>query len=152
MTSQTISLLATTVSAVLKVDLDLAKRAGQVISLDRSRGVFFGLTRYGDGALLVGRNVDTSDRSWLPQFPTNAIYALNSPGPIGGPVIAHPQLADLHQIRRIDDWLCVVIGPRSSILGVDLGDRQLVLPIDLLPFVPESLRRTDRLEGPHHFN
>jgi len=151
-----IAAILTTFSAVLSVELDLTAGKARNAVIETGKGIYFGLTRDGAGGLLLAaRNRDAAGRIRARDIGTDIIYTLDPRTGATTPRIAHPELADLHQIRRIGRFLCVVQGRFSRLMLFDLHSGALTRMIDLAAFVPAHLRHgpvAGHEDDLYHFN
>lgn len=149
----TITAIISTYRALLRVEFDVASGWGATTPIDTGRGVYFGLTRNGNRLLVVARNRLPSGRAR--EGDTDVVHALDLDEGVLRPWLRDPDLADLHQIRRIGDSLGVVLGRGSRVAMFDLRSRARCADIDLSPLVPEELRHPAPPEhpaDPYHFN
>jgi hypothetical protein len=148
--------IVTTFKAVLRVGIDLAAGVARSEVIEAGKGIYFGLTTGLDGKLLLAaRNCDASGRISTPGIGTNLVHELDPRTGATAPLPLPPGLTDLHQIRRIGDFLGIVQGSGSAIVVVDLRRGRVTRRIDLLPFVPPELRHPAdpfHPEDPYHFN
>jgi len=147
--------VVTTFQAILWLEIDLERRTIRSDVLEQSRGIYFGLTHCDHRILVAARNLDIEGRVQSPDLETNAICSLDVNRASVVPVLTHECLRDLHQIRAIERWLCVVLGERSQIAVFDRSSWRLVRLIDLTPLVPAHLRHEAPEKRPsdhYHFN
>jgi hypothetical protein len=151
-----ITAILATFSAVLSVDIDLAAGKARSAVIETGKGIYFGLTRdTAGGLLLAARNRDAAGRIRARDVGTDIIYALDPRTGATSPRIVHSELADLHQIRRIGRFLCIVQGRGSRLMLFDLHSGALTRTIDLAAFVPAHLRHgpvAGHEDDLYHFN
>jgi len=147
--------IISTFDALVKVSVDLAHQRVTSQVIDEARGIYFGLTRYGNKILLAARNLDVNRIRKASALPTNTIYLLKSGTLQMDPIIRHECLCDLHQLRVMKQWVCVVLGEGSKIAVFEGGSWQLTREIDIAAHVPFYMRH----DGPerheldcYHFN
>jgi hypothetical protein len=116
MTLPRIFALMTSYLAVIRLDVDMLENKVIATPLDRSRGVYFGMTEYSGWVLVAVRNRDAAGRVCVNNFPTDAICIFDQSTGLNDLFMRHPALSDLHQIRRVGSWLCVVCGRGSQLL------------------------------------
>ena len=151
----TLYAVVTTFRAILWLEIDLKRRTIRSGVLEQSRGIYFGLTHCDHRILVAARNLDIEGRVQSPNLETNTICSLDVNRATVVPVLTHECLRDLHQIRAIERWLCVVLGEGSQIAVFDRSSWRLVRLIDLTPLVPAHLQHEapERRPSDHyHFN
>lgn len=139
--------ILSTYTALLHLQIDLASGRVETTTIHRGRGIYFGITRGGDGYLVAARNLDADRRRRDPSGPTNAIYRLDAGLRHFEPLIEHPILVDLHQIRAWDQMLFVILGRGSALALFDIAGRRLDRVIDLAGAVPEDMPRHAPIDG-----
>jgi hypothetical protein len=147
--------IVTTFDAVLKISVDLSQQTLSSEVIDQKCGIYFGLTRCAGQLLLAARNLDINRNIKSVGIPTNTIYRFDRDLSKIRPIIYHECLKDLHQLRAIGRWLCVVLGEGSKIVVFERGSWRLTREIDLARHVPLHLRHggpQGHESDDYHFN
>ncbi len=145
--------MVSTFSALLEVEIDLGRRTVKCRVADEGRGIYSGMTGCDGRVLVVTRSLDAQPAP--PGVAANAIYSFD-PGRSDPMALqaADASFKDLHQIRAMGRWLCVLLNHGSRIAIFDRRTWRQTAEIALEPFIPRRLRAPDHGSGgdAYHFN
>ncbi|MCB1501272.1 MAG: hypothetical protein KDK07_16060 [Bauldia sp.] len=139
--------ILSTYTALVRVDIDLDAGHVETTTIDRGKGIYFGVTRAEEGYLVAARNLDIDRVKRDPSSPIDAIYWLDPGLQRMAPLIEHPVLYDLHQIRAWGRTLFVILGRGSALALFDIPSRRLRGVIDLASAVPDDVPRRAPING-----
>jgi hypothetical protein len=146
--------IVTTFDAILYISLDLKRRTVTSQVVHQGYGIYFGVTRHRNQILVAASDLDMN-RVPNTKVAPNIIYSLDTTKYKLRPAIRHECLKDLHQIRMIERWVCVVVGEGSKLAVFERDSGELTREVDLAEYVSPHLRHgapEKHKTDPYHFN